>query len=284
MPRGPRSRKVGRRLQHHLERFKGDRKDLDVCNALDISPRSYSRFVSGEERQVSVRVLQQLAQRLNVSVDELLEDDTTNHLPPPVTSFDSSEKSLDSVRRSIGQALLADARGDHNKAGAILAPLVCQHMDTALGVGYRIVSARAAAGLKDLETAEQLLRDAIISLQSTSSSQLLLARSAFELAIILARREKVFDALEAFLLAEDTLNSCGDVGASHLFFVRQHFLSFALRIGHQDHATRLLRISLAMTTAIEAIGIAGLSELDQQLLDALEAIGTKATALSKKSS
>jgi hypothetical protein len=269
VPRGPRSKKVGVRLRQHLERFIGERKDSDACNDLDISVRSLSRLMGGGERRVSHRVLQQLARVMNVPVEHLIENDTEIKVPSRAGNSETGNDSPTSVRRRIGQALLADARGDHKRAADILLTLTTQQLDGAALAGYRIGLARAAAGLEETERAEQLLRDNLASLKAQTSSPLLLARNAFELAIILARREKIFDAIDAFVLAEHTLEGCGESALHYLFFVRQHFLSLALRIGHRSHAVRLLRISLTISKAIEDDSVVGLWALDEPLLEAL---------------
>ena len=272
MPRGPRSLKVDVSLRKRIRAFKGHKKDSAVCALLGISQQTLTRIMSGRELRLSERVLTRIADVLGTSTGFLTasQTDKTPHAPKRTQPLPESH-------RLIGEALLAHARGDHQHALDSLAGFEGAALDSFLFVAHRFAAARAHGGLAALESAEHLLREAIAHLEEGQGSALLKARCALELALLLARREKTLDAIEAFALAERILEELGAAAFPHLFHVRQCFLRLALRIGHHEHALRILKIRVDSAKKIEGDGCEGLGLLNEALMDAL---ATKAAAAS----
>lgn len=264
MPRGPRSLRISDGLRVQVQAFKGDEKDSWVCDRLGISQQTLTRIMSGRPLRLSERVLRRIAEVLQSPVASLTAE-PVEQVPSPQRAAEAQQNS----RSSLGRALLAAARGDHRQALDDLRRLEPAALDAFDSVAYRIALARAYSGLGELEPAERLLREAVSSLEQTNQNLLLVARVVFELAVILARREKTLDAIETFVFAERAMERVGRGGEPFLFLVRQYHLGVALKVGHWEHAARLLRDARGLARMVEGEGAEGVALLDELLLDAI---------------
>lgn len=177
-----------------------------------------------------------------------------------------SEKPAVSIA-TAARAMLSQSRGDHRRALQLLdevgatADPICQ-------VASAIVRARANTGLGELELAEVQIRQAIGVALTNHLSGLLIARCTFELAMILAGRQKIKDAVDAFSSSERELETLGKAAMPHLVMVQQAFLAFALRIGEYEHATRLLKAHISLARQVE-VDMDGLGVIDGAMLQVL---------------
>lgn len=253
--RGPKSVPLDASLRERLKSYvEGSRKQFEAAIDLGLSHRTLTRLLDGSDRLIAWKTYQLLLTKLGGS-SPLLESAV-----PVETSR---------ITSMIGEAMLADSRGDHLAAAAILAK-VPSNRTPIIDAGYRLVAARNALARDHLEIAQDYLAGMLPFLRREGGQQLAFARVACELALVYARRNKVADALLTFEQAESTLVTSGVHGLPYLVFVRQAFLGYVLRIGRVDMAKRLLEADRELASEWEGKNSL-LVHLDSWLLDGLHA-------------
>ena len=253
--RGPKSVPLDASLRERLQRYvDASRKQHAAAAELELSHRTLTRLLDGSDRLIALKTYQNLTAKLG---------GTSPPLEPAANPVEST-----SIAGMIGAAMLADSRGDHLAAAAILAKVPAK-LPPMIDAGYRMAAARNALARDRLEQAQGHLAGLIPFLRRDSNQKLALARVACELALVCARRNRVADALINFELAEGTLVDCGAKGLPYLVFVRQAFLGYALHIGRNDMATRLLEADRTLADEREGNGSL-LVLLDSWLLDGLK--------------
>lgn len=237
--RGPKALPIDDDLRARLQRYADQQgKSFAAAAELGISLSTLNRMLSGRSQRVAVATLRSIHRALGMPDNA-------------ATTVSTSSADEEMSRSRIIAAMHLDARGDSLAAARLLSTSPPGDADPAIGVCWRIVSARNALALGHTERAESLFASVLPFLKTCGNQAVLLARTACELAAVHALRGKVADALLAFDLAESTLAQPGNDAAPFLMQVRQAYLAYALRIGKRDVACRLLEEELRLLQGAE---------------------------------
>lgn len=233
-------------------------KNAAAAAELGVSESTLKRILNGASKYLEAKI------HTRIRVRAGLEAGSSNL----VMHEAQSPRSQVDIKHVVASATLLDARGDHSRSSLVLSEIDESVLPIRDRVALRLAKSRNAMLRGDAELAESLLQHVVVWIRRERIHQLLLARVVAELASIQACRNKTFDAIDSYLLAETVLLPLGEDAAPFLMLVRQSFLAFALRIGNSSQSARLLKSSIE---ASRRLGLQGelAAELDGWLLDRL---------------